>query len=38
MAAGCTCIDGVDLTSRFFQQASLMPLEVLSISRHIRDN
>lgn len=36
-AAECTCVDGVRLTSRLFQQASLMPLAVLSITRHVRD-
>lgn len=36
-AAECTSVDGVRLTSRLFQEASLMPLAVLSLTRHVRD-
>lgn len=36
-AAECTSVDGVRLTSRLFQEASLMPLAELSLTRHVRD-
>ncbi|MGY2932792.1 hypothetical protein ACVWZ6_002394 [Bradyrhizobium sp. GM6.1] len=36
-AAECTSVDGARLTSRLFQEASLMPLAVLSLTRHVRD-
>lgn len=36
-AAECTSVDGARLTSRLFQEASLMPFAVLSLTRHVRD-